>query len=196
MTDDGRSIIDADRLRAGVLQTTASLEANPTGGRIRPYVDARLVKDVSVALRWEQFGRTFELHSDEPGGRGGQGTAPTAIRYFLSGIASCLQVWFAKGAALTGCEVHGLTLRLEASLDMRVEYGLEPSGSAEYLLSHAVVESPSPDELVLAMAHEAHGRCPLWNLVIRGVPGYRRLERDGRLLLDTMPPGEGGASAS
>ena len=182
-------LVDVERLRAGVLQTTGRLEANPDGGLIRPFVEARLIRDVSVELRWEQFGKDFTLRSDEPTGRGGQGTGPTAIRYFLSGIASCLQVWFAKSAALTGCELTRSTLRLEAALDMRVEYGLAPGGGPEYLLSRAVIESSSSDDLVLAMADEAHRRCPLWNLVTRGMPGYRQVEHDGRLILDTLPGG-------
>jgi hypothetical protein len=37
------------------------------------------------------------------------------------------------------------------------------------------------------MADEAHRRCPLWVLVTRSIPGYRSLEHDGRLLLDTVP---------
>jgi hypothetical protein len=188
MTHDGRSIIDADRLRAGVLQTTARLEANPAGGRIRPSVESRLVQDVSVELHWEQFGHAFSIRSDEPSGRGGGGSAPTAIRYFLSGIASCLQVWYAKSAALVGCELRGCELRVEAVLDMRVEYGLAAGDQPEFLLVRASVDSPSPEPIVLAMAEEAHHRCPLWNLVLRGTPGYRQVELGGRLIFDSLPP--------
>ncbi len=180
-------IIDASRLKAGVLQTTSRLAANPTGGRIRPYVDTRLIRDVAVEARWEQFGKSFELRSDEPSGRGGGGTAPTSIRYFLSGIAFCLQVWYAKGAALVGCELESLTLRVEASFDMRVEYKLPATSEHDYLLASAVVGSPSDAAMVLAMADEAHERCPLSSLVQRSLPVYRRLTHNGELILDTLP---------
>ena len=187
MTD---RLIDAAQLAATVHGTTARLEANPAGGIIRPWVEATLVRDVEVEIAWEQFGRSFSLRSDEPGGRGGGGSAPTAIRYFLTGIASCLQVWFAKGAALTGCELISVTLRVEAALDMRIEYGLSPSGIPEHILAVATVESPSNEGQVIAMADEAFRRCPLWNLVVRGLPGYRQVVHNGRLIVDTLPAGD------
>ncbi len=180
-------LIDPDHLRTGVLETRQRLEANPPGGMIRPSVDSRLVGGVSVETRWEQFGRQFVLTSDEPAGRGGSATAPTAIRYFLTGIASCLGVWFAKGAALSGCELRGLSLRLEAALDMRREYDLAPTGAQEQLVAEADVDSPSPEAVVLTMADEAFRRCPLWNLVGRGVPVHRRIRHNGQLVFDTLP---------
>jgi hypothetical protein len=180
-------IIDPEHLRTNVLHTRTRLEANPEGGLVRPFVDTTLLHGLSVESRWEQFGREFSVHSDEPPGRGGDGQAPTAIRYFLSGIAFCLQVWHAKGAALTGCQLGAITLRLEGSLDMRGEYGLALGAGPEYLLATTRVESPSPAGLVIAMSDEAHRRCPLWVLTTRSVPGYRRVFHNGALVLDTLP---------
>jgi hypothetical protein len=187
VTERTESLIDGPRLKAGVLQTTERLRAHPEKGLIRPYVDTRLIRDVSVEARWEQFGREFSLRSDEPAGRGGQGSGPTAIRYFLSGIAFCLQVWYAKGAALAGCELESVEVRLEASLDMRGEYGLPGSGVQQYLVARASIVSPSPTTMVMEVADEAHRRCPLWHLLVASIPGYRQLLHNGILVVDTVP---------
>src|SRR5215218_10862281 len=72
------ALIDAQRLKLGVLQTTARLETNPDGGIIRPSVETHLVRDVSVEARFEQHGREFVFRSDEPTGRGGHAAGPTA----------------------------------------------------------------------------------------------------------------------
>jgi uncharacterized OsmC-like protein len=180
------ALIDAQRLKLGVVQTTARLEANPDGGIIRPSVQTNLVRDVSVEARFEQHGREFVFRSDEPTGRGGHAAGPTAIRYFLSGIAFCLQVWYAKGAALVGCELNGLTLELEAILDMRREYALAPTGVPEQLIAHISVDSPSPAAVVLAMVDEAHRRCPLSNLVAPSLPLEARVHHNGELIRDTL----------
>ena len=120
MTDEaGAGLIDAARLRAVVERTTESLRQNPGGGIIRPFVDSRLLSNVAAEAEWEQAGRSFSVRSDEPAGRGGNGENPTAIRYFLSGIAFCLQVWYAKAAALLDCELEDVHIRVEAALDMR-----------------------------------------------------------------------------
>jgi hypothetical protein len=187
MTERTESLIDGPRLKAGVLQTTERLRDHPEKGLIRPYVETRLIRDVSVEASWQQFGREFTLRSDEPSGRGGQGSGPTAIRYFLSGIAFCLQVWYAKGAALNGCELERVDVRVEAFLDMRGEYGLPPSGVQQYLVARANVGSPSSTAVVMAVADEAHRRCPLWQLLLGSIPGYRQLTHNGILVVDTVP---------
>ena len=49
-------LIDAARLAATVHGTASRLEANPSGGVIRPWVEATLVRDVEVEITWEHFG--------------------------------------------------------------------------------------------------------------------------------------------
>jgi len=143
---------------------------------------------VSAEASWEQSGRTFTVRSDEAPGRGGGGEHPTAIRYFLSGIAFCLQVWYAKAAALADVPLDDVRLRVEAALDMRIEYGLDPAPSPQFLLVTARVESPAGADDVPAIAEQAHARCPLSNLVGRAVPTYLRLFHGSSLILDTLPP--------
>jgi hypothetical protein len=175
-------------LRETVLVTTEKLRANPTGGIIRPYVDTRLLRNVSAEASWEQSGHEFSVRSDEAPGRGGGGEHPTAIRYFLSGVSFCLAVWYAKAAALADVQLDSFEMRLEAALDMRVEYGLSPAPGPEFLIATARISSPASAAAVRGIAEEAHRRCPLTNLVARSVPVYVRVLRGGELVLDTSPP--------
>jgi hypothetical protein len=161
---------------------------------IRPRITSRLLADVSAEATFDQYGHAFTLRSDEPTGRGGTGAAPTSIRYFLSAIAFCLQVWLAKGAALVACEIEDVVLTIDGRLDMRIEYDLEPSGAPQYLVADLLVTSPSPPERVLAMTDEAFRRCPLVHAV--RLPVYQRVTQNGRILRDEAPSEDRAAAAA
>ena len=180
-------LIDREMLRETVLVTTEKLRANPSGGIIRPYVETKLLRNVSAEASWEQSGQVFSVRSDEAPGRGGAGEHPTAIRYFLSGISFCLAVWYAKSAALADVQLDSFELRLEAGFDMRVEYGLSPAPGPEFVVSTARISSRASADAVREIAEEAHRRCPLANLVARAVPIYFRVVHDGEGVLDTVP---------
>jgi hypothetical protein len=62
-----------------------------------------------------------------------------------------------------GCEVEDIRLDLEATFDMRVGYRLPCDNmlGTERLAVEARVTSWSTREQVLALAEEAHARCPL-----------------------------------
>jgi uncharacterized OsmC-like protein len=180
-------LIDRPALRSVVEDTTAKLRGNPKGGVIRPAIESRLVHDVSAEASWEQSGRVHTIRSDEAPGRGGLGEHPTAIRYFLSGIAFCLQVWYAKASALADVPISDVRLRVEAALDMRIEYGLDPAPGPQFVLVTARVVSPASSDAVRAVALEAHRRCPLSNLVERAVPIYLRVHHAGSVIHETVP---------
>jgi organic hydroperoxide reductase OsmC/OhrA len=184
MTDP---LIDQPMLRDVVLRTTEKLRNNPTGGVIRPSVDSRLIRNVSAEAWWEQSGTVFRVQSDEAPGRGGRGEHPTAIRYFLAGISFCLQVWYAKAAALAGVVLDDVQLNLEMAIDMRVEYGLPPAPGPEHLIATTRIRSSASTDEVRGVAEEAHARCPLAQLVGRSVPIYVRVVHNGDVLLDQVP---------
>ncbi|NIP81918.1 MAG: hypothetical protein GWM90_22950, partial [Gemmatimonadetes bacterium] len=73
-----------------------------------------------------QYGREFSFESDESVDRAGDGSAPSPLRYFLSGIAFCLQVWYAKGAAIVGCQIDDLRIEVRTFMDMRGEHRVGP----------------------------------------------------------------------
>ena len=184
----GPPLIDVPMLRDVVLRTAEKLRKNPTGGVIRPSVDSRLLHNVSAEASWEQSGSTFRVRSDEAPGRGGRGEHPTAIRYFLSGISFCLQVWYAKAAALADIALDEVELRVEIAIDMRVEYDLPPSPAPEYLLVTARMRSSASAGEVRSVAEDAQARCPLVQLVGRAMPVFVRVFLNGESILDTLPP--------
>ena len=116
--------------------------------------------------------------------------APRPLRYWLSSLAFCQQVWYAKGAAIVGCEVVALEINVETFMDMRGEHLIDEIPThPQWFLVTALVDSPSPSKDVEAMAEEANSRCPVYGLLSRAVPIYNRLLHNGVVLKDAIPPG-------
>jgi uncharacterized OsmC-like protein len=183
-------LIDTATVRSSVEDLAKQLAADPTPGIVRPKVMTRLIKDVTSEGRVKQYDKEFTFMCDEAIERAGRGDYPSPMRYFLSGIAFCLQVWYAKGAALVGCEVDSLEIDLHAFLDMRGEHLVDNvPPNPQYLILEARISSTSPDAMVLRMVDEGNRRCPVSNVVIRAIPIHERIFLNGRLIRDTVPPG-------
>jgi uncharacterized OsmC-like protein len=181
---------DPDLLRANVEDTADRLRADPEAGHVRPSVVTSLVENVHATSDFVQYGKHFSFACDESDGRAGRGSAPSPLRYFLSGIAFCLQVWYAKGAALVGCPLEDLRIEVRTYMDMRGEHRLgDVPPHPQWIVVEADVTTPAPDETVLAMVDEADARCPVSTLVGMAVPIYERIRVDGRVLRDTIPDG-------
>ncbi len=181
-------LVDPAKLRLNLDETVSRLAADPQTGLVRPKVTVSLVEDVALEGRFVQYGKVFTFASDEAVERGGRGQAPSPMRYFLSGIAFCQGVWYAKGSAVAGCVLEGLEIDVETFLDMRGEHRVgEVPASPQWVFLEARVQSPSASDRVLAMVDEANARCPIFNLVRRAVPVYERIYHNGTLLRDTAP---------
>lgn len=180
--------VDAGGLWRTLDETVRCLRSDPAAGLIRPRVSSRLVAGVIAESRFTQYGREFSFRSDEAAERGGTGTAPSPLRYFLSGLAFCQIVWYAKGSALVGCILESVEIDVETFLDMRGEHRIgDVPAYPQWLLLEARIGSPSPADRVLTMVEEANARCPVFNLVRRAVPIYERITHNGCLLRDTAP---------
>lgn len=184
--------VDLEKLRDNVDATAAMLRSNDSEGHVRPRVSTRLVANVNARSEFIQYDKEFGFECDESEGRAGRGSAPSPLRYFLSGLAFCQQVWYAKGAALVGCEIEDLAIDVLTYMDMRGEHlidGIAPN--PQWIVIEADVTTPGTAEQVLALADEANARCPVYNLVVKAVPVYERISRNGVLLRDTLPEGLG-----
>ena len=182
--------IDIDKLAANVTETTALLRSDPTAGHVRPNVKTRLIADVQAQSDFVQYGREFSFRCDESDDRAGRGEAPSPLRYFLSGLAFCQQVWYAKGAALVGIEIEELELDVRTYMDMRGEHlidGIPPN--PQWIVIEARVSSPGSGDDVLAMVDEANARCPVYSLVSKAIPIHERIVHNGSVLRDTIPEG-------
>jgi uncharacterized OsmC-like protein len=167
-------LVDTARLRENVTSMAEGLERSPSAGVATIRVRTELVGQVTARAMWSQYGRDFELVCDEAPGRGGSGHAPSPLRYFLAGLAFCLDLWYAKGAALTGCELESLEVDVEASLDFRPEFRLaRVAGRSDSILVDVRVQSPLSSTDVLRAVDEGNVRCPL-----RGVVGATMVLRD------------------
>lgn len=167
---------------ATLLATDASV------GHVRPFVKTTLVHNVHARSEFVQYDKHFTFECDESDGRAGEGQAPSPLRYFLSSIAFCLQVWFAKGAALADVEVEDLEIDVQTYMDMRGEHRVgDAPPHPQWIMVQARVSSPSSTEAVLRMAEEANARCPVTTLVARAVPIYEQISLNGELIRDTVP---------
>lgn len=182
--------IDSEKLRRNVTETAAKLAAEPDAGHVRPRVTTRLVADVHARSDFVQYDTEFSFACDESAGRAGGGKHPSPLRYFLSGLAFCQQVWYAKGAALVDCQLDDLVIDVLTYMDMRGEHHVgEVPTHPQWIVIEADVTTTSDDATVLAMVDQANSRCPVYGLVSRAVPIYERIRSNGVTLRDTVPEG-------
>lgn len=182
--------VDLEKLRANVESTAELLRSDASAGHVRPRVSTRLVENVHARSEFVQYDKAFAFECDESEGRAGNGNAPSPLRYFLSGLAFCQQVWYAKGAALVGCGIDELAIDVLTYMDMRGEHlidGIAPN--PQWIVIDADVTTAGTEEQVLALVAEANARCPVYNLVVRAVPIYERVARNGVVIRDTVPVG-------
>lgn len=180
--------VDNAKLKANVEQTARLLADDPTTGHVRPLVTTTLVRNVHARSDFVQYDKEFSFECDESEGRAGQSMAPSPLRYFLSSIAFCQQVWFAKGAALNDVDLEDLQIDVHTYMDMRGEHKVGSfSPSPQWIVIEAAVTSPSSVEAVLRMVDEANDRCPVTNLVSKAVPVYEQIRHNTVLIRDTVP---------
>lgn len=155
----------------------------------------RLVENVHARSDFVQYDKNFSFECDESDGRAGASQAPSPLRYLLSSIAFCLQVWYAKGAALADVEIEDLEIDVHTYMDMRGEHKVgDVPPNPQWMIVEASVVSPSSAAAVLRMADEANARCPVTNLVSKAVPIYERIRLNSTVIRDSVPADLVGAS--
>ena len=182
--------VDVEKLRENVTATARLLADDDTAGHVRPRVTTRLIDNVHARSDFTQYERDFSFECDESEGRAGRGEHPSPLRYFLSGLAFCMQVWYAKGAALVGAELDDLQIDVLTYMDMRGEHLVDGVPThPQWIIIEALVTSSSDADTTLAMVDEANARCPVYGLVARAVPIYERIMLSGTVIRDTVPAG-------
>ena len=182
--------VDLEKLRTNVESTAELLRSDASAGHVRPRVRTRLVENVNARSEFIQYDKDFAFECDESEGRAGTGRAPSPLRYFLSGLAFCQQVWYAKGAALVGCEIEDLAIDVLTYMDMRGEHLIDDiAPNPQWILIQADVATPGTVEQVLELVDEANARCPVYNLVAKAVPIHERISRNGVEIRNTVPDG-------
>jgi uncharacterized OsmC-like protein len=184
------ALVDRLKLRANYDDLVTTLRDDPSAGFVRPSVTARLVADVTVESTFVQYDRPFRFVGDEAAHRAGDEQGPSPMRYFLSGLAFCMEGWYAKGSAVVECDVEDLELELRTFMDMRGEHGFPGvPPHPQWIVAEARVKSPAPSETVLKMIDWGDARCPLVSLVRAAIPVYGRVMHNGTVVRDTVPAG-------
>lgn len=186
--DRSGPLIDVPLLAGTVRSTAARLADDPAGGIVRPWVSTRLEQDVRAVARFDQYGREFTFRCDESVDRAGQGAEPSPMRYLLSGIAFCVQVWCAKSAALRDVPVDGLRVDVRTLLDMRGEHLVgDTPAHPQWFVVDVAVRTTADADAAIAVVTEALRRCPISSLVARAVPVHPVVRRNGVVVHDARP---------
>ena len=182
------SLVDQETLKTNYQSLAEKLANDPDAGLMRPYVSTRLIENVSVVSTFVQYDKEFTFYGDEAKSRAGFERGPSPMRYFLNGVAFCVQGWCAKGSALVGVDVDGMELDITSFLDMRGEHGFEDvPANPQWLILDFRVDSPSSAEQVLEMVDWGILRCPLSALLKKAVPVYERISHNGKIIRDCVP---------
>ena len=182
------SLVDHETLKGNYETVAKNLANDSNAGLMRPSVSTRLIENVSVESTFEQYGKTYTFYGDEAKSRGGYERGPSPMRYFLNGIAFCLQGWCAKGSAIAEVDIDSMEIDITSFLDMRGEHGFEEvPANPQWLILDIRVGSPSPSEQVLEMVDWGISRCPLSVFVKKAVPVYERVSHNGKAIRDTVP---------
>ncbi len=180
--------INGRLLRENVESITERVRESPALGRVRPWVSTRLEQDVRAVARFMQYDQPHELRCDESTGRAGLGTAPSPMRYLLSSLAFCLQVWCAKVAALRGMDVEDLQIDVRTLLDMRGEHLVDDvPPHPQWFVLDVRITSGAPVRRVIDVVTEAGRRCPVTSLASRAVPLHLLITHNGTTTYDERP---------
>ncbi len=192
MSDNGRAhnALDANSvvLRESMVAQSALLTAEPERAVVRPWVRVERERGVLGVSRFTQYGNEYEFRSDEAVDRGGEGRAPSPMRYMLSGVAFCLQGWTSKVFASQNVPVDAVTVELRTQMDMRGELLIdEVAAYPQWLVAELTLATTADAAVVIVLAHEAAQRCPLSALIKRAIPLYLVINLRGVIVLDERP---------
>ncbi|BDZ64395.1 OsmC family protein [Agromyces mangrovi Wang et al. 2018] len=187
-TDAPEPIVDRQALRASMHRSSERLWKDADAGLVRPWVSASLERDVTAVSRFTQYGTDVEFRADEAPDRGGAGSAPSPMRYLLSGIAFCVLGWAAKTWSARDVAVLRLDLDVRTLLDTRGELGVgDAPQHPQWFVLDVRVEDSATDAAAVGMLREAVACCPISALMSRAVPVHLMLEHNGRAVLDERP---------
>jgi len=123
------------------------------------------VKQVEVKLYSPQ-GSVFELLSEEPEGRGGEGRAPDAMTYVAAGVGFCFMTQVGRYADIVGTELSDYRIVQDTHVATGSASGgvVEPA-RADPVETHVFLDSPEDDDVardVLDMSEQTcflHALC-------------------------------------
>lgn len=187
MADDAANAT-AVALRESMAAQIALLTASPERAVVRPWVRVEGERGVLGVSRFTQYGNEYEFRSDEAHDRGGESSAPSPMRYMLSGVAFCLQGWSSKVFASQNVPLERITVALRTHMDMRGELMIDDVPAyPQWLVAELTLTSAAEARVVISIVREAARRCPLSALIARAIPLYLVINLGGVTILDERP---------
>jgi uncharacterized OsmC-like protein len=124
--------------------------------------------------------RGFTLVQDEPVSVMGGGKGPTPTDFFISSVALCENVIFARNAALKGLPVDWLETVAEGTWNMKGLYeieGAEPSFKS--IKVETRLRTRGPVQEAAEVARLTHRRCPIYATLRKSVDMVFKLTVNG-----------------
>ena len=107
--------------------------------------------------------RGFVFVQDEPVSVMGGGKGPTPTDLFISSVATCENVIFARNAALGSLSLESLETTAEGSWNMKGLYEIDGADSSfRSIRVETRVRTTSPISEVVKVARQTHKRCPIY----------------------------------
>ena len=161
-------------VRDAVEAVRQSLEDDPARAVARLRTEASLVGETEVRVRMG----AHQVTVDEPKSVGGTGVAANPIQLALAALGSCQAITYRYWAGILGIRLDGVTVRVEADVDLRGFFGFDPEASPGVAGVQCLVVLEGPEDRAryeeLSAAVDAH--CPVLDIFSRPVAVERHVE--------------------
>ncbi len=106
--------------------------------------------------------REHLVRSDYGEAAGGTNMAPNPIELLLSAMASCIEAAFYEFAVHEGFTIHGLSVEVEGTLDLRGLFMIDdiPAGFRDVRYTFTI-ETPDDEAGIRALAEKVIAHCPV-----------------------------------
>jgi len=106
--------------------------------------------------------RGFTVVQDEPESVAGTGRGPTPTDYFVTSVALCENVVFARTAAMNDLEVQAMETTVTGTWDLKGLYEIDGADSGfRTVVVETRLRTSAPVDKAIAVAHLTHRRCPV-----------------------------------
>lgn len=129
--------------------------------------DTELVDGFATRARIRQF--SFSV--DEPPQLGGTDTGPNPVELVLAALGTCQEIVYATYARLHDIPIESIAIRVSGDLDLRGFLGAAEVPAGYRAIDFDVaIQSTAPAEEVARLIETVNRRCPVLDILQRGLP--------------------------
>jgi uncharacterized OsmC-like protein len=141
----------------------------------------RAVATLQEDQRSEVAVRGFTLVQDEPASAMGTGKGPTPTDFFISSVALCENVIFARNAAVNGLSVDSLETTASGEWNMKGLWEIDGADSSfRKIMVETKVQTDAVPSDVANIARLTHTRCPIYATLRKSVELTFKLTVNGK----------------